>query len=178
MIENGSYKVSPLISYCSSHMNSMEKSILSWRKFSSSLKHSLFDYCSSWKRDPHSWEVKKFWFWSVTPRPVWLMEENKGEVKASLVAQLIKKLPVMQDTWVQSLDQEDPLEEEWKPILVFLPGKSHGQKNLSRYSPWVTWFGHNLATKPPPCGGMNDLVNLLYQHVDANFVYKLEAGWS
>ena len=66
------------------------------------------------------------------------MEENKGEVKASLVAQLVKKLPVMQDTWVQSLDQEDPLEEEWKPILVFLPGKSHGQKNLSRYSPWVT----------------------------------------
>ena len=137
-----------------------------------------FEYCSSWKRDPNSWEVKNFWFWSVTPRPVWLMEENNGEVRASLVAQLVKKLPVMQDTWVQSLGREDPLEEEWKPILVFLPGKSHGQRNLSRYSPWVTWVGHNLATKPSPCGGMNDLDNFLCHRVDVNFVYKLEAGWS
>ena len=29
---------------------------------------------------------------------------------ASLVAQLVKNLPVMQETWVQSLGQEDPLE--------------------------------------------------------------------
>ena len=29
---------------------------------------------------------------------------------ASLVAQLVKNLPVMQETWVQSLSQEDPLE--------------------------------------------------------------------
>ena len=29
----------------------------------------------------------------------------------SLVAQTVKSLPAMQDTWVQSLDQEDPLEE-------------------------------------------------------------------
>ena len=31
--------------------------------------------------------------------------------KASLVAQMAKNLPVMQETWVQSLGQEDPLEE-------------------------------------------------------------------
>ena len=31
---------------------------------------------------------------------------------ASLVAQLVKCLPAMRETWVQSLDQEDPLEEE------------------------------------------------------------------
>ena len=29
---------------------------------------------------------------------------------ASLVTQTIKNLPVMQETWVQSLGQEDPLE--------------------------------------------------------------------
>ena len=28
---------------------------------------------------------------------------------ASLVAQMVKNLPTMQDTWVQSLGQEDPL---------------------------------------------------------------------
>ena len=36
--------------------------------------------------------------------------------------------------WVRSLGREDPLEEE--PTLVFLPGKSHGQRSLTGYSPW------------------------------------------
>ena len=31
---------------------------------------------------------------------------------ASLVAQLVKNLPAMQETWVRSLGQEDPLEKE------------------------------------------------------------------
>ena len=31
---------------------------------------------------------------------------------ASLVAQLVKNLPAMQETWVGSLDWEDPLEKE------------------------------------------------------------------
>ena len=30
---------------------------------------------------------------------------------ASLLAQMVKNLPVMQETWVQSLNQEDPLEK-------------------------------------------------------------------
>ena len=31
--------------------------------------------------------------------------------RASLVAQMVKNLPAMQETWVQSLGQEDPLEK-------------------------------------------------------------------
>ena len=31
---------------------------------------------------------------------------------ASLVAQLVKRLPAMQETWVRSLDREVPLENE------------------------------------------------------------------
>ena len=31
---------------------------------------------------------------------------------ASLVAQMVKHLPAVWETWVQSLDWEDPLEEE------------------------------------------------------------------
>ena len=30
----------------------------------------------------------------------------------SLIAQSVKNLPAMQETWVQFLDQEDPLEKE------------------------------------------------------------------
>ena len=32
--------------------------------------------------------------------------------RASLVAQMVKHLPTMWETWVQSLGQEDPLEKE------------------------------------------------------------------
>ena len=34
------------------------------------------------------------------------------------------------------LGQEDPLEEEWQPSPVFLPGESHGQKSLVGHSSW------------------------------------------
>ena len=55
---------------------------------------------------------------------------------ASLVAQLVKNLPAMRETWVQSLDWEDLLEKKWQPTPVFLPGKSHGWRSLVGYSPW------------------------------------------
>ena len=41
----------------------------------------------------------------------------------------------MQETQVQSLGQEDPLEKEWQPTQVLLLGKSHEQKSLGGYSP-------------------------------------------
>ena len=34
------------------------------------------------------------------------------DLRASLVAQMVKNLPVMQETWVQSLGRETPLEKE------------------------------------------------------------------
>ena len=34
---------------------------------------------------------------------------------SSLAVQMVKHLPAMQETWVQSLGQEDPLEKEMAP---------------------------------------------------------------
>ena len=42
----------------------------------------------------------------------------------------------MQETWVWSLGQEDPLEKEMATYSSILPGKSHGQRSLAGYSPW------------------------------------------
>jgi len=53
----------------------------------------------------------------------------------------------MQETWVQSLGQEDSLEEEMQWTSVFLPGKSQGQRSLAGYSPWGYKDRHNLVTK-------------------------------
>ena len=50
---------------------------------------------------------------------------------ASLVSHTVKHLPEVQETWVWSLSQEDPLEEEMATHPVFLPGKSRGQRSLA-----------------------------------------------
>ena len=57
--------------------------------------------------------------------------------------QLVKNLPAVQETWVQSLDQEDPLEVGMQPTPEFLPEAFHGQRNLAGYSPWDHRVGHN-----------------------------------
>ena len=44
---------------------------------------------------------------------------------------MVKNLPVMQETWVQSLGWEDPLEKGVE-TPVFLPGEVHGQRSLAR----------------------------------------------
>ena len=48
---------------------------------------------------------------------------------------MAKRLATMQETWVQSLGQEDPLEKETATHSSFLPGKSHGWRSLVGYSP-------------------------------------------
>ena len=45
------------------------------------------------------------------------------------MAQMVKNMPEMQETQVQSLGWEDPLEKG-------MPGESHGQRSLAGYSPW------------------------------------------
>ena len=42
---------------------------------------------------------------------------------------MVKNLPATQETRVQALGREDPLEEgnECQPTAVFLPGEFHGQ---------------------------------------------------
>ena len=42
----------------------------------------------------------------------------------------------IQETWVQSLGLEDPLEESMATTPELLPGESHGQRSLVGYSPW------------------------------------------
>ena len=41
----------------------------------------------------------------------------------------------MQEMWVWSLGQEDPL-EKIMATPIFLPGKSHEQRSLAGYGPW------------------------------------------
>ena len=59
-------------------------------------------------------------------------------VSASLVAQMVKNPPAVQDTCVQSLEETSgfnlqgkiPRRPEWIPKAVFLPGAFHRQRSL------------------------------------------------
>ena len=67
------------------------------------------------------------------------MKEGSEEVGLkwdSLVAQMVKNLPAVQETWLCFLGQEDLLEKGWLPTPVLLPGEFHGQKSLVGYSSW------------------------------------------
>ena len=51
---------------------------------------------------------------------------------------MVKKLPAVQETWVQSLGQEDALEKGMATHSSILAWRILGQRNLAGYSPWVT----------------------------------------
>ena len=55
---------------------------------------------------------------------------------ASLVAQKVKRLPEMQETWVQSLGQEDPLEKEIATHSSTLAWKIPWTKEPGRLQSW------------------------------------------
>ena len=71
---------------------------------------------------------------------------------ASSVAQLVKNLPTMLKTRVDSWVRRISWRRKWQATPVFLPGESHGQKSLVDYirSMGSQRVRHDLATKPPP----------------------------
>ena len=61
------------------------------------------------------------------------------EKPLSLVPQMLKNLPAMQETQIQCLGQEDPLEKGMATHSSIL---AYGQRSLVGYSPW----GHKRQT--------------------------------
>ena len=66
-----------------------------------------------------------------TPTPAFIVcrffDNGHSDLWASLVAQLVKNSPAMQETWVQSLGWEDPLEK----------GKATHSSILAWRIPWT-----------------------------------------
>ena len=66
---------------------------------------------------------------------------------ASLVAQRVKHLPAMRETWVWSLGQEDPLEKEMVTHSSTLAWKIPWMEQPERLQPMgLQRVGHNWAT--------------------------------
>ena len=61
---------------------------------------------------------------------------QQPQIWASLVSQMVKNLPAMQETqfWSQCQVEKIPWRREWQPTPVVLPGEFHGQRSLAGYS--------------------------------------------
>ena len=46
---------------------------------------------------------------------------------------VVKNVPAKQETWVQLLGREGPVEKEVAPTAVFLSGELRGQRSLAGY---------------------------------------------
>ena len=65
------------------------------------------------------------------------------------MAQMIKKLPAMWETWVQSLGWEDPLDEDMETHSSILAGESPWTEEPGGLqSLGVQRVGHDQVTKP------------------------------
>ena len=54
-----------------------------------------------------------------------------------MVAQMVKKLPAMEETWVRSLGWEDPLEEGMATHCSILAWRiAMDKRTLAGYNPW------------------------------------------
>jgi len=79
----------------------------------------------------------------IAPLTAQFMLITRLSIRASLIAQLVKNLPAVQEAWVRSLGREDPWRRKWQPTPVSLSGKSHGQRSLVDCSPWGGRVSHN-----------------------------------
>ena len=70
--------------------------------------------------------------------------KNQRYRDTSPMAQMVKNLPALQETWVQSWDWEDPLEKGMTTHSSFLDKKIPWTEELGRLQQRV---GHDLATK-------------------------------
>ena len=90
----------------------------------------------------------------------------------------------MQETWIQSLGQEDPLEKEMATHSVGVPGKSHGQMSLAGCSPQChKRVRHDLATKQQQIlylDGAFEMFPIIYRYFSGTVTMgtkTLNSGW-
>ena len=63
-------------------------------------------------------------------------KSHQAQFWASLMAQMVKSPPAMQETWVQSLSQEDPLEKGITTHSSIVTWQIPWTEESVGYSPW------------------------------------------
>ena len=100
---------------------------------------------------------RKAWLAAIHAAKSWTQLSDWTELnwymslRASLVAQSVKESAWNSKSAFSSWVGKIPWRRKWKPMPVFLPGKSHGQRSLAGHSTWLTksqYDWNDLACKP------------------------------
>ena len=124
-----------------------EDNICNWLIYVNYAKKKKNSTSSSWQlkthwsllEDARHWAVMVEWLRHWTRNPMGFARAGSNPTHsillwASLVGQLVKNPPAMWETWVQSLDWEDPLDErKGLPTPVFWPGVTKSQTRLCNF---------------------------------------------
>ena len=85
------------------------------------------------RESTHTWcygyEIKSLWLLRKVQKSWGLPKGHRGK-EYSCQRRRHKRYKF--NPWVGKI----PWKRRWQPTLVFLPGKSHGQRSLAAYSPW------------------------------------------
>ena len=114
-------------------------------------------------------------------------EDHSWATWASLVVQSIEPACQLQEMQVRPLGQEDPLDKEWLPNPVFLPGEFHGQRSLVGYSPWgpeeldtteQLTFTFHFTLELPILVGRNSTWRPSKRRQDAERAQEVQRSWA
>ena len=99
------------------------------------LKFELYKWASLVKNPPAIQETLVFWVRKIPGEGIdYPLQRSWASL---VVAQTVKNLPALGETWVPSLRWEAPLEEGMAAHSSLLAWRSpHGQKSLVGCSPW------------------------------------------
>ena len=137
-----------IVQKMSQESGSMISILLKYKVWSQLTDSMIMNMSKLWDRvkDRESWRaavhgVEKSWRWLSD--------------RASLVAQTVKCLPAVRETWVQSLGQEDPLEKEmaihsstlaWKIPWTEEPGRLQPTGSQTVRHDWATSLSADWTT--------------------------------
>ena len=107
-------------------------------------------------------------------------------LRTSLVAQTVKRLPIMRETWVRSLGQEDPLEKEmaahssilaWKIPWTEEPGRLQSMGSQRVRHNWATSLTHSRTLIIDPVSLFALATGKHRNILQPNFSYHVEILW-
>ena len=103
---------------------------------------------------------------------------------ASLVPQLVKNLPAMEETWIRFLDWEDPSGGgHGNPLQYSCLENPHEQRSLAGYSPWSREesdatercnTAHSKEGKGSFCHSGNRGCGIVKNWIDSGYILKKE----
>ena len=131
-------------------------------------------WCSLWPNCSFlcSWKVQ-FLKAAQVSLSLWSLVFWTSSPKTSLVVQSVRRLHAMQETWILSLNQEDPLETEMAISSSFLAWEIPRTEARLQY---MGTIGHDLVTKPPsPPQVSLSVRSLPFEHAHLNSCPKSHA---